>query len=365
MKLPTKTRALVIRKVRSKPVYHNAVVEEQSIPDVNPGELLVRMSAAAFNHREVRLTLATLWQRKGLYPAIVDGSTFGADGAGTVIASADPKDSLLGQRVFLTPARGWESDPIAPESMFGIVGGGPLPPIGTFSEYVVVERDQVILTPSHLSDVQAAAWPLGGLTAWRAVMINGCVEKGQNVLITGVGGGVALFALQLCVAAGANVYVTSGSKDKIDKAVALGARGGVNYKDKDWPKRLEDLLSKGDNPTLDVVIDSAGGPIVQQTSRMVKHGGRFVCYGMTVAPTISLTMREVMQNMKLLGSTMGSHKDMLDATRFLEQHRIVPIVSHVLHGLEHAEEGFELMEQGAQFGKIVVKIDTSGPPPKL
>jgi hypothetical protein len=103
-----------------------------------------------------------------------------------MIASALPEDPLINKRVFLTPSRGWNKDPIAPESKyvcpnfltpscptcphnfsFGILGGGANPPIGTFIEYIVVERDQVILTPDYLDDVQAAAWPLGGLTAWR------------------------------------------------------------------------------------------------------------------------------------------------------------------------------------------------------
>ena len=124
---------------------------------------------------------------------------------------------------------------------FSVVGGVKLVDFGTFSQYVVVERDQVIQTQDHVDDVHAAAWPLGAVTAWRyvclcdqlylsmlriavdrATIINGAVKKGDNVLITGIGGGVALIALQICVAQGANVYVTSGSEAKIRKAVELG-----------------------------------------------------------------------------------------------------------------------------------------------
>ena len=136
--------------------------------------------------------------------------------------------------------------------MFGILGGGKHPPLGTFADYVVVERDQVLLTPNHLDDVHMAAWPVAGLTAWRfvspriqyddlctltracfprrAAMVHARIAKGQTVLITGIGGGVALLALQLCLAKGANVFVTSGSEDKIQKAIALGAAGGVVYR---------------------------------------------------------------------------------------------------------------------------------------
>ncbi|KAG6872132.1 hypothetical protein C0995_012669 [Termitomyces sp. Mi166 len=201
-----------------------------------------------------------------------------------------------------------------------------------------------------------AAWPLGAVTAWRAAVVNGQVSSGQNVLITGIGGGVALLALQICIAKGASVYVTSGSQDKIQKAIALGAKGGVNYKDKKWPSQLGALLGKGRE--LDVVIDSGGGEIMMQTNKILKHGGRVVCYGMTASPKISFTMREVLKNQRLIGSTMGSHQDLVDATNFLAEHRIVPVISHVFEGLEGAEQGFETIKRGEQFGKVVVKISS-------
>lgn len=132
---------------------------------------------------------------------------------------------------------------------FTVIGGVKLLNFGTFAQYLVVERSQVIRTPDHVDDVHAAAWPLGAVTAWRcaptqtsqpqlshpalrnrAAIVNGAVKKGDNVLITGIGGGVALLVLQICLAQGANVYVTSGSEDKIHKAIELGAKGGVSYK---------------------------------------------------------------------------------------------------------------------------------------
>lgn len=140
-------------------------------------------------------------------------------------------------------------------------------------------------------------------------MVKGKVSAGQNVLITGIGGGVAILALQLCIAKGANVYVTSGNEDKVRRAIQLGARGGTNYKDskaaivfamsveadnarsssletaEDWPTQLSALLSKdakeiGGTGLLDVVIDSGGGGIMAQTGKILKHGGSVVCYGM-------------------------------------------------------------------------------------
>ncbi|KAJ7465965.1 hypothetical protein FB451DRAFT_1561264 [Mycena latifolia] len=351
--LPRTTKALVLRKSPAgrKPLFHDAIVQEQPLPALKPGELLVKMGAVAFNHRD-------LWIRKGMYPRIVVGSTFGADGAGTVIAAADPSDPLLKQRVFLTPMRGWESDPNGPESPFGILGGGAVPPLGTFAEYVVVERGEVIPTPGHLTDEQAAAWPLAGLTAWRAIDVLANVEAGQNILITGIGGGVALVAMQLCLARGASVYVTSGSTAKLDKAIALGAKGGASYKDDAWPAQIGALLKKHSptRPALDAVIDSGGAEVLAKVSPILRAGGRVVCYGMTSTPTITMTMREVMRGHQLLGTMMGSRADLVAATAFLTQHKIVPVVGSVLPGLEAAEKGFDMMKTGEQFGKIVVKV---------
>ncbi|KAH9931711.1 NAD(P)-binding protein [Epithele typhae] len=360
-RLPTSAKALVVRKSANptKPVFHDAVIETRPIPALKPGELLVKVNAVAFNHRDS-------WIRKGLYPGIGFGNPFGTDGAGIVVAAADVSDPLLNKRVFFNPTRGWISDPDAPETtrpfthaMGGsvtAVGASAFTAFGTFAEYVVVEREEVLETPAHLDDVHAAAWPLGGLTAWRATMINGGVVSGDNVLITGVGGGVALLAMQLCVARGANVYVTSGSPEKIRQAVELGAKGGVSYKDNGWPTHLRKLLDQHGGGLLSTVIDSAGGDIMTKTSPLLKQGGRVVVYGMHAHPAVTMTMREVMRNQRMLGSTMGSRADMRAATAFLAAHRLVPAVSHVLDGLEAAREGFDLLERGEQFGKIVLRI---------
>ncbi|KAI0689421.1 NAD(P)-binding protein [Cytidiella melzeri] len=351
MSVPKFTKALVVKQATGdkKPLLHDAVIEERVIPELKPGQVLVRISAAAFNHRE-------LWIRKGLYPGIGFGSTLGADGAGVVVAAADNKDPLLHKRVFLVPLYGWKDG--EPPSTMVILGGIKATPIGTFSQYVVVERDQVVESPDHLDDEHAAAWPLAGLTAWRAAHVNARVQEGDNVLITGIGGGVALIALQLCVARKANVYVSSGSEEKILKAVELGAKGGVNYKHKDWTVQLQKLLEKdhGKNALLTSVIDSGGGEIMAQVSKALKGGGKVVVYGMTANPKISFTMREVLKNQQLLGSTMGSQQDLIDATNFIAQHKVVPAISHILDGLESAEEGFQLLERGDHFGKIVVRV---------
>ncbi|KAL4071454.1 hypothetical protein V8B97DRAFT_2045323 [Scleroderma yunnanense] len=351
--LPNKTRVLVLKEspARDSPLYHDIVIEERVIPTLKEGEILVKMGAVSYNRRE-------LWMRRGLYPGIVLGVTLDST-VGMVVASADKDDSPLNKRVFLVPMKGWESSPDAPEliSAFVIIGGTRLS--GTFADYVVVERDGVIQTPDHLDDIHMAAWPLGGVTAWRATVVNAQVTKGQSVLVTGIGGGVALLAVQICVAKGVNVYVTSGSEDKIQKAIQLGARGGVNYKNREWSSQLAKLIEQNTGngtPQLDAVIDSAGGDIMKQVNKILKPGGRVVVFGMTATPVIKFTMHEVLKHHRLIGSTMGSRKDLIDATEFLAEHQIVPVVSHVLEGLDSAEEGFELLKNGEQFGKVVIRM---------
>ncbi|KAK7693879.1 hypothetical protein QCA50_003452 [Cerrena zonata] len=357
-KLPTHTQALVVKKADGsngkKPLYRNAaVLEMQPIPKLQKGHVLVKINAVSFNHRD-------LWIRKGLYPSIIHGSVFGADGAGVIVASGDYDEPLLNKRVFLTPTRGWERALLAPESpKFTILGGGGhLAPLGTFAQYVVVEREQVIPSPDHLDDEHICAWPVAGVTAWRAVAINASVQQGDNVLITGIGGGVALLAMQICLALGANVYVSSGSEEKIKKALSLGAKGGVNYKTDDWAIQLGNLLreKEGKNALLSSVIDSGGGDLLGKLGKILKPGGRVVVYGMTANPKMTFTMKEVLKNHQLLGSTMGSHKDLIEGTEFLAKHKIVPLVSHILNGLESAEEGLSVIAKGEQFGKVVIRI---------
>ncbi|TNY18484.1 hypothetical protein DMC30DRAFT_426415 [Rhodotorula diobovata] len=334
--------------------WHPVSVEELPVPTPAQDQVLVKVLAAGFNHRDV-------FQRQSLYPGTIfhtaeTPSILGADAVGVVVSPSHP---LNGQRVLPYPAANWDSSPYGPDvpgKQFGILGsvkqtGGR----GTYAEYVAVGKDDVVKCPEHLTKEEAATVPLGSLTAWRATFTKADVKKGDNVLITGIGGGVAILSLQLAVAAGANVWVTSSSADKIKRAQELGAKGGVNYKDDDWPKQLQALLPSL-RPHLDAVIDSAGGPIVTQLLRLLKDGAVVSCYGQTMGKPIELSMAAVLKNIELKGSTMGSRDEFFAAVAFVDKHKIHPVVDSVLEGLEHAEDGFQLLKQGGQFGKVVINI---------
>ena len=146
-------------------------------------------------------------------------------------------------------------------------------------ELIVVEQDEVALAPEHLSGAEAAALPLTGLTAWRALVTkSGNAERGRNILVTGIGGGVAGMVLSFAVKMGVRVWVTSGDmKDKkVERAMEMGAVGGVSYKEKGWEKALKGQLPK-DRPFLDAVIDGAGGDVVDRAGRLLKV--RFAMFG--------------------------------------------------------------------------------------
>ena len=177
----------------------------------------------------------------------------------------------------------WGNNPKFYGPDFKILG---MPDNGTFAEFITIDAKYIHHKPAHLSFVQAAALPLAGLTAWRALITRaGLPTSGTGsspkVLITGIGGGVALFALQFALAAGAEVWVTSGSDEKIEKAKAMGAMGGVNYRDADWYKTLiaQTGGNRGGHPAerrgyFDVIIDSAGGPGFAKLTDVAAPGGR-------------------------------------------------------------------------------------------
>lgn len=258
--------------------------------------------------------------------------------------------------------RGWDSDPVAPEDphRFAVIGATQLSDDGTAQDYLAVDEDEVALAPAHLSAAECAALPLCGLTGWRALVTKaGITGPGKNVLITGVGGGVALQVLQFAVAFGSNVYVTSGSQAKLDRAVVLGARGGVSYKEGRWSSALLELLPD-ERPYIDAVIDGAGGNIITEVAPIMRPGGVIAQYGMTVGNKMDWHMRAVLANLELKGSTMGSRREFLDMVAFVDKHKIKPVVSRVVQGLSDVaaiETLFADMQAGRQFGKLVIEID--------
>jgi NADPH:quinone reductase-like Zn-dependent oxidoreductase len=312
-------------------------------PDPTPagGEVVVRIRAAALNHRDV-------WIKSGQYAGLKWPCIPGSDGVGEVVAigaGADPE--WEGREVIINPSFEWGGNVRAQSAGFSILG---LPRDGTLAEKMAVPSTQLADKPAHLSIEEAAALPLAGLTAYRALFARAALRAGERVLISGIGGGVALFALQFALAAKADVWVTSSSEDKIARAVKLGAKAGFNYRD---PKWAADAVKA--NGQFDVVVDSAGGEGFTQLIDVTVSGGRMVFYGATRGDA-PLPMRKVFwRQISLLGTTMGSPEDWKAMVAFVNEHKVRPIVSEVFP-MEKAGDAFALMERGEQFGKIVVRI---------
>lgn len=328
------------------------------LPAPGPKEVLIRLNAAALNHRD-------LFIRQHLYPGISFTHPMLADGQGTVVKSGSRcTRNLQSKDVVILPCQGWDSHPDGPEDIrrYSVIGATQMYDAGTAQEYLVCSEEDVEIAPEHLSAVEGAALPLVGLTGWRALVTKTGANAGpgRNILVTGIGGGVALQVLQFAVALGCNVYVTSGDTTKIDKAVKMGAKGGVSYRDKDWDKVLLKQLPK-DRPFLDAVVDGAGGDIVTKMVRLLKVGGIISQYGMTVSPKMDWSMQAVLKNIELKGSTMGSRDEFREMVKFVRGKQIRPVVSRVAKGLKNLDgidSLFADMKDGKQFGKLVIDISS-------
>lgn len=318
--------ALYLESANAHPVY-------MTVPDPEPkaGESIIQILAASLNHRD-------LWIIKGQYAGMKLPVILGSCGCGM----------HKGKRVLIQPGFNWGEKQTYQSSDYHILG---MPVNGTFAEYCRLPETMIYDCPGHFSHEEAAALPLAGLTAFRAVFTRGRLSAGQKVLISGVGGGVALFAMQFALAAGAEVWVTSGSEHKIEKAMKLGASGGVLYSEEDWFKQL-----KAKTGGFDLVIDSAAGDGFSRFTAMMNPGGTIVFYGGTRGVINKLNPQQVFwKQLNILGSTMGSPQEFQEMLHFVEKHQIRPVVDEVFK-LENGVQAFQKMAESSQFGKIVLRI---------
>lgn len=323
-------------------------------PAPGRGEALVRVKAAALNH----LDLWVLKGRPGL--TLHEPHVMGSDAAGVIEALwPDCEDLGLkpGMEVVLHPGvtcmrcefclRGAHSE--CPH--FKIIG---FQLQGTFAELVSVPARNLFPKPAALSWAEAAALPLAHLTAWRMLFERARVQAGEMVLIHGIGGGVALAALQLCGLCGAGAIVTSSADEKLKKALALGAAAGINYRQTaDVAKRVRELTG---GRGVDVAFDTAGAPTLAASMAALRRGGRIVTCGITGGAEAQINLRELYWNhLSLLGSTLGSLEDMRRLARAAAAKPLKPVLDKVYPLAEYVAAA-RRMEAGEQFGKIVLEI---------
>lgn len=333
-------KAIVLRELGEP-----EVLKLEDVPDPVAGgeEAVVRLRAAALNHRDA-------WIRQGKYSGIKVPVILGSDGAGEVESVGEGVDGdWIGRSVVIYPLFDWGPDPRVQSPTFRILG---LPDDGTYAQRIKVPVDLLVPKPAHFSYEEAAAFPLCALTAYRATVTRGQVQSGENVVIIGIGGGVATFAMQIALARGAKVYVTSGSDEKIERARLLGASGGVNYKTHDWVKELKEIQGG-----VDLVIDGTGGDTLDRALDLLKPGGRLVNYGQTLGPAKEVQVRRIYwKQLTILGSTMGTKAEFEAVIHLYAERKMKPIIDSVFP-LADAAAAHRRMEEAKQFGKIVLKID--------
>ena len=327
----------VILKDKNEPL----VWRDAEKPAPSNGEVLVNIKAAAFNHRD-------LWIQKGQYAGIRYPIILGSDGSGIVSELGNGvNDSWLNKEVIINPGMNWGNNPNFHDRHFKILG---LPDNGTFADYVKVPAEYLYVKPAYLTFEEAASVPLAGLTAYRALFTRGQVKQGDKVLITGIGGGVALMVLKMALAAGAEVFVTSGSDEKIERAVALGAKLGVNYKMSGWYKLFQSAVEG-----FDIIIDSAAGDDFKHLVELANPGGKIVFYGGTQGPITTLNPQKIFwKHLSILGTTMGTQAEFAAMLDLFLTYNIRPVIDEVFD-MADAEKAIRRMDNAAQFGKIVLR----------
>lgn len=322
-------------------VHESLTIQDVPSPQLKSGEAKVQVYAAAWNKRDH-------WITKGKYPGIQTPAILGSDGCGIVTECPDAPN-WIGKEVLLCPSLNWGDRSDYQAMNYTILG---MPTQGTAATEICIPIKNLAEKPAHLTQIEAAAIPLAGLTAWRAVSTKASIHSGEKVLITGIGGGTAVFAMQFALAMGATVFVTSSATKKIDRAIELGATGGVLYTDEDWTKQLQRLNPRG----FDVVIDSAGGDGFGALIRLLGMGGRLAFFGGTAGKWPSLLPQYMFfKQISILATTMGTPTEFQEMVLFISKHNIVSVVDSTFD-MNHAQESLERLSHPDRFGKVTLRL---------
>ncbi|MDQ3784179.1 MAG: zinc-binding dehydrogenase [Actinomycetota bacterium] len=330
-------------------------VQDLPDPEPGPGEVVIRVAAAALNRLD-------LWTLSGSLGFPIDfPHVLGADAAGEIDGLGEGVNGLRrGARVMVNPGlscgecelcrAGEQSE--CPD--FKLLGEH-VP--GTFAEKIKVPVQNVFPFPSHLSWAEAASLGITFTTAYRMLFSQGHFRPGEWALITGIGGGLALSLLQLARPVAGRIFVTSSSPDKLARAGDLGADEGIDYTAEDVGKAVRRLTGKRG---VDAVFDSAGGASLDANLRSVRPGGRVVIAGATGGPKAEIDLRRIFwSQLSIIGATMGSHRNVSDMLRAVAGGKLVPKVDRTFP-FESASEAFSYLESQDRFGKVVLEFGSGG-----
>lgn len=324
-------------------------IEQVERPEPGPGEVRVRVRAAALNHLDV-------WVRRGLPIETTMPHIGGSDIAGEVEKLGEGVDDVeLGTRVVVNPSL-WcgrcEWCRAGEESLcvnYKIIGEHTQ---GGLAEYVVVPARNLYPIPDELEFERAAAAPLVFLTAWRGLISRAKLRAGEDVLITGASGGVSTAAIQIAKLAGARVFAVT-TTENVERVRELGAdvvydRTVVDYSREVW----KDTKKRG----VDVILDSVGEATWTQNVRALTRNGRLVVYGATTGPTAETDLRMAFwKQIQIIGTTMSNQREFGEVMKLIVRGELEPVID-VVWPLERAREAHERLEQGEQFGKVVLEV---------
>ena len=328
------------------------VRDDLAVPEIRrPTDVRIRVVAAALNH----LDLFVVSGLPGV--TITPPWVLGSDAFGVVDAIGDSVSTLrVGDHVVVN---GGLSDrtceycrdgeqPLCPR--FGVLGEH-FP--GTLAELVVLPEANLRTVPATSDPDRAAAFTLVALTAWRMVMSRARVKAGEDVLIWGIGGGVAIAALQICKMIGARVWAVSSSDEKLERAAAMGADVLLNRGRVDVGKTVRERTAKRG---MDVVIDNVGKASWTQSLVALGRRGRLVTCGATSGPIVEIDVRRLFWNQwSIMGSTMGNDAEFDAVVAEFRAGRLMPVVDSVFP-LDRGRNAFERLADPARFGKIVVRV---------
>lgn len=322
----------------------NLELVERPIPAPGPGEALVRVGAVSLNYRDKVVAEGTYLPSLALPYVPV------SDGAGTVVAVGEGVTRFaVGDRVIGHYRQVWLDGPGSLETM-GASLGAPL--AGMLSEYVVLPASGLVRTPVHLTDEEASTLPIAALTAWWALFEDGGLRPGETVLVQGTGG-VSLFALQLAAAAGAHVIVTSGSDGKLARALALGAKESVNYRDRpDWETTVLELTG---GRGVDHALEVASGSNLARTVAALRVGGHLALIGFLESRETTIDVAALMRKRaRLIAVSTGHRRAFEEMNAAISRLGLRPVIDGVFP-FDDPLAAFRRLEEGA-FGKVVIRV---------